>query len=200
MELDEDDMEEGDYDDEDMDEEDNGDEYRERSRGRRKDGTIARSAVPSAARKSDTASIDGGASSTKRTKATGAKQASGSDSGGTPAPKRRGATRISVAEFVPPDVSGLSKREARLVKNRAAAFLSRQRKREEFETMEVYVYLSFLTLYNSSQYLAVAFKKSSRRTNVSSKDRQAPRQQLQSPTKSNACNKCSKSQKKENRH
>jgi hypothetical protein len=40
---------------------------------------------------------------------------------------------------VPPDVTGLSKREARLVKNRAAAFLSRQRKREEFETMEVRV-------------------------------------------------------------
>ncbi|KDR76612.1 hypothetical protein GALMADRAFT_139526 [Galerina marginata CBS 339.88] len=34
-------------------------------------------------------------------------------------------------DFVPPDVSGLSKREARLVKNHAAAFLSRQRKREE---------------------------------------------------------------------
>lgn len=40
-------------------------------------------------------------------------------------------------DFVPPDVSGLSKREARLVKNRAAAFLSRQRKREEFENMEM---------------------------------------------------------------
>ncbi|KAF8918200.1 hypothetical protein CPB85DRAFT_116435 [Mucidula mucida] len=42
-------------------------------------------------------------------------------------------------DFVPPDVSGLSKREARLVKNRAAAFLSRQRKREEFEAMEIRV-------------------------------------------------------------
>jgi len=38
------------------------------------------------------------------------------------------------------DVSGLNKREARLIKNRAAAFLSRQRKREEFEAMEVYVF------------------------------------------------------------
>ncbi|KAH7105491.1 hypothetical protein BKA62DRAFT_689869 [Auriculariales sp. MPI-PUGE-AT-0066] len=47
--------------------------------------------------------------------------------------------RILVKDFVPPDVSGLNKREARLIKNRAAAFLSRQRKREEFETMEVRV-------------------------------------------------------------
>lgn len=38
--------------------------------------------------------------------------------------------------FVPPDTSGLTKREARLVKNRAAAFLSRQRKREQFEELE----------------------------------------------------------------
>lgn len=49
--------------------------------------------------------------------------------------------RINSKDFIPPDVSGLSKREARLVKNRAAAFLSRQRKREEFECMEVYVKL-----------------------------------------------------------
>lgn len=47
---------------------------------------------------------------------------------------------MSMKDFVPPDVTGLSKREARLVKNRAAAFLSRQRKREEFELMEVYVF------------------------------------------------------------
>lgn len=47
--------------------------------------------------------------------------------------------RVTTKDFIPPDVSGLSKREARLVKNRAAAFLSRQRKREEFETMEMYV-------------------------------------------------------------
>lgn len=39
--------------------------------------------------------------------------------------------------FVPPDTSGLTKREARLVKNRAAAFLSRQRKREQFEELEI---------------------------------------------------------------
>ncbi|KAF5393367.1 hypothetical protein D9757_000506 [Collybiopsis confluens] len=53
--------------------------------------------------------------------------------------KRTVGERISTKDFVPPDVSGLTKREARLVKNRAAAFLSRQRKREEFETMEVRV-------------------------------------------------------------
>ncbi|GBE80885.1 hypothetical protein SCP_0306050 [Sparassis crispa] len=47
--------------------------------------------------------------------------------------------RVTTRDFVPPDVSGLSKREARLVKNRAAAFLSRQRKREEFENMEIRV-------------------------------------------------------------
>lgn len=46
-------------------------------------------------------------------------------------------TCVSTKDFVPPDVTGLSKREARLVKNRAAAFLSRQRKREEFELMEM---------------------------------------------------------------
>ncbi|KAI0062411.1 hypothetical protein BV25DRAFT_626207 [Artomyces pyxidatus] len=55
------------------------------------------------------------------------------------AKKPRGAAGISTKDFVPPDVTGLSKREARLVKNRAAAFLSRQRKREEFENMEVRV-------------------------------------------------------------
>ncbi|KAJ6491839.1 hypothetical protein C8R47DRAFT_442740 [Mycena vitilis] len=55
-------------------------------------------------------------------------------------PKKRAVgERISSKDFVPPDVSGLSKREARLVKNRAAAFLSRQRKREEFELMEIRV-------------------------------------------------------------
>ena len=50
---------------------------------------------------------------------------------------RASSDRISTKDFVPPDVTGLSKREARLVKNRAAAFLSRQRKREEFENMEM---------------------------------------------------------------
>ena len=67
----------------------------------------------------------------------------GSKRSASPAPsatkKRAIGERISSKDFVPPDVSGLSKREARLVKNRAAAFLSRQRKREEFECMEVYV-------------------------------------------------------------
>ncbi|KAG6841419.1 hypothetical protein C0991_011313 [Blastosporella zonata] len=52
---------------------------------------------------------------------------------------RAAGERINSKDFIPPDVSGLSKREARLVKNRAAAFLSRQRKREEFELMEVRV-------------------------------------------------------------
>ncbi|EED82611.1 predicted protein [Postia placenta Mad-698-R] len=58
-------------------------------------------------------------------------------SAGSTSKKVRGGERTSTKDFVPPDVSGLSKREARLVKNRAAAFLSRQRKREEFETMEI---------------------------------------------------------------
>lgn len=73
----------------------------------------------------------------------------------SPAPtlpkKRSVGERINSKDFVPPDVSGLSKREARLVKNRAAAFLSRQRKREEFECMEVYV------TFISSTYLSVPF-------------------------------------------
>lgn len=68
---------------------------------------------------------------------------SGSKRSASPTPsvckKRATAERVSSKDFVPPDVTGLSKREARLVKNRAAAFLSRQRKREEFETMEMYV-------------------------------------------------------------
>jgi len=58
--------------------------------------------------------------------------------------KPRSGDRISTKDFIPPDVTGLSKREARLVKNRAAAFLSRQRKREEFENMEVYVIVIML--------------------------------------------------------
>ncbi|KAI0079815.1 hypothetical protein K474DRAFT_1673091 [Panus rudis PR-1116 ss-1] len=53
--------------------------------------------------------------------------------------KARAGERVTTKDFVPPDVTGLSKREARLVKNRAAAFLSRQRKREEFENMEIRV-------------------------------------------------------------
>ncbi|CAK5281675.1 unnamed protein product, partial [Mycena citricolor] len=63
-------------------------------------------------------------------------------SSASPPPQSRKRTvgeRIHSKDFKPPDVTGLSKREARLVKNRAAAFLSRQRKREEFELMEVRV-------------------------------------------------------------
>lgn len=55
---------------------------------------------------------------------------------------RSSGERVTTKDFVPPDVTGLSKREARLVKNRAAAFLSRQRKREEFENMEMCVHVS----------------------------------------------------------
>ncbi|KAI0628387.1 hypothetical protein C8Q77DRAFT_1203704 [Trametes polyzona] len=55
------------------------------------------------------------------------------------ATKKARGERVTTKDFVPPDVTGLSKREARLVKNRAAAFLSRQRKREEFENMEIRV-------------------------------------------------------------
>ncbi|KIJ65935.1 hypothetical protein HYDPIDRAFT_110042 [Hydnomerulius pinastri MD-312] len=61
-----------------------------------------------------------------------------STTGGAKKPRGSG-ERITTKDFIPPDVSGLSKREARLVKNRAAAFLSRQRKREEFEAMEIHV-------------------------------------------------------------
>ncbi|KAG8829987.1 hypothetical protein FRC17_005666 [Serendipita sp. 399] len=132
--MDEEDEEE---DEEDIDDGDNGDEYRERSRGR-KDAKAGRPSSSGAPRKADnTLSNDGASTSVKRGKTTGSSKASGSEGGSTPAPKRRVGTRISVAEFIPPDVTGLSKREARLVKNRAAAFLSRQRKREEFEQMEV---------------------------------------------------------------
>ena len=53
-----------------------------------------------------------------------------------PSASKKPRASVSTKDFVPPDVTGLSKREARLVKNRAAAFLSRQRKREEFENME----------------------------------------------------------------
>jgi hypothetical protein len=49
-------------------------------------------------------------------------------------------------------VSGLNKREARLVKNRAAAFLSRQRKREEFELMEMWVILFFTAGFRHWQW------------------------------------------------
>ncbi|KAI5120326.1 hypothetical protein M0805_000386 [Coniferiporia weirii] len=57
----------------------------------------------------------------------------------SPTASKRPRACMSSKDFIPPDVTGLSKREARLVKNRAAAFLSRQRKREEFELMEIRV-------------------------------------------------------------
>jgi hypothetical protein len=65
--------------------------------------------------------------------------------------------RITTKDFVPPDVSGLSKREARLVKNRAAAFLSRQRKREEFECMEMSVPISFRIIPDHSSLTHLFF-------------------------------------------
>ena len=79
----------------------------------------------------------------------------GSKRSASPAPnfskKRSVGERIHSKDFIPPDVSGLTKREARLVKNRAAAFLSRQRKREEFESMEVYVtFISTTSIHLSS--------------------------------------------------
>jgi hypothetical protein len=81
----------------------------------------------------------------------------GSKRSASPAPsatkKRAIGERISSKDFVPPDVSGLSKREARLVKNRAAAFLSRQRKREEFECMEVYVCLLAPVFFFTHHYV-----------------------------------------------
>ena len=79
---------------------------------------------------------------------------------GTRKPRERRSTK----DFIPPDVSGLSKREARLVKNRAAAFLSRQRKREEFETMEVYVFRShFLHNYESNLHVPAGLRSSNKR-------------------------------------
>jgi hypothetical protein len=87
----------------------------------------------------------------------------------TTAGTRKPRERMSTKDFIPPDVSGLSKREARLVKNRAAAFLSRQRKREEFETMEVYVFrLRLLHNYESNLHVPAELRSSNRRTLVSS--------------------------------
>ena len=80
---------------------------------------------------------------------------------------RKPRERINTKDFVPPDVSGLSKREARLVKNRAAAFLSRQRKREEFEHMEVYVFRShYLHNYQFHLHVPAELRSSSKRTLV----------------------------------
>lgn len=79
--------------------------------------------------------------------------------------KRATAERVASKDFVPPDVTGLSKREARLVKNRAAAFLSRQRKREEFETMEMYVMRTRLRRSHAYRFTSTdASQSSSRRT------------------------------------
>ncbi|KAF9464982.1 hypothetical protein BDZ94DRAFT_1255017 [Collybia nuda] len=70
---------------------------------------------------------------------TSSSKRSASPAPGVSKKQRSAGERINSKDFIPPDVSGLSKREARLVKNRAAAFLSRQRKREEFECMEIRV-------------------------------------------------------------
>jgi len=139
-----------DMDDDDEDDEDVDDSYKERSRGKRTASASSKaqrgSGAASAQRRATKA--DGQSSGTpsnlsangkKHTIKAGASSEAGS-AGASSAPKKRGNGRITVADFVPPDVSGLSKREARLVKNRAAAFLSRQRKREEFESMEAYVF------------------------------------------------------------
>jgi len=84
-----------------------------------------------------------------------------------PQKKRPSRAAISTKDFVPPDVSGLSKREARLVKNRAAAFLSRQRKREEFECMEVRV----AQLEQENARLLALTQSSSRESSPSSESR-----------------------------
>ncbi|KAL5527988.1 hypothetical protein ACEPAG_6789 [Sanghuangporus baumii] len=69
----------------------------------------------------------------------GTKRVSDESSSSTTSSAKKPRAYASLKDYVPPDVTGLSKREARLVKNRAAAFLSRQRKREEFELMEIRV-------------------------------------------------------------
>jgi hypothetical protein len=139
-----------DMDDDDDDDEDVDDSYKERSRGKRSGASGSKSqrgsGTGSAQRRASKA--DGQSSGTLSVLSTNGKKSTGKpgassdagSAGATSAPKKRGNGRITVAEFVPPDVTGLSKREARLVKNRAAAFLSRQRKREEFETMEACVF------------------------------------------------------------
>ena len=134
-----------DIDGDDDDDEDVDDSYKERSRGKRSGPPGSKSQRGSGAGSAQRrAKGDNQSSGTVSVLSTNGKKSTGkagasSDAGSTgaiSAPKKRGNGRITVAEFVPPDVTGLSKREARLVKNRAAAFLSRQRKREEFESME----------------------------------------------------------------
>lgn len=142
----------------DDDDEDVDDSYKERSRGKRSGlpGSKSQRGSGAASAQRRASKGDGHSSGTVSVLSTNGKKSTGkagasSDAGptgATSAPKKRGNGRITVAEFVPPDVTGLSKREARLVKNRAAAFLSRQRKREEFETMEAYV--SFPSLFKMS--------------------------------------------------
>lgn len=139
-----------DMDDEDEDDDDVDDSYKERSRAKRTGPLGSKSQRGSGAASSQRRASKGDshtsgtpsnlpANGKKYMGKAGASSDAGS-AGVSSAPKKRGNGRITVAEFVPPDVSGLSKREARLVKNRAAAFLSRQRKREEFESMEAYVF------------------------------------------------------------
>jgi hypothetical protein len=140
-----DDDDEDDEDDEDID-----DSYKERSRGKRTGPASSKSQRASGASSAQrrVSKVHGHSSGTPSNLSANGKKPTGkpgafSDAGSAGAsstPKKRGNGRITVAEFVPPDVTGLSKREARLVKNRAAAFLSRQRKREEFENMEAYVF------------------------------------------------------------
>ena len=93
--------------------------------------------------------------------------------------KKQRTERVTTKDFVPPDVSGLSKREARLVKNRAAAFLSRQRKREEFECMEVYAAASFFANIPvlTPRSSAGASPSSSRRTRACRRSPRALRRQ-----------------------
>jgi hypothetical protein len=152
-----------DDDEDDDDDEDVDDSYKERSRGKRTGppGSKSQRGSGAASAQRRVSKADGHSSGTpsslsangkKPTGKPGASSDAGS-AGASSAPKKRGNGRITVAEFVPPDVSGLSKREARLVKNRAAAFLSRQRKREEFESMEAYV---FSLLYSLCRFLTRA--------------------------------------------
>ena len=150
MDSDSDPSSSSDMDDDDDDDDDVDDSYKERSRGKRSGPAGSKSQRGSGAGSAQRRASkgDGQSSGTPSTLSANGKKSTGkagasSDAGSggaSSAPKKRGNGRITVAEFVPPDVTGLSKREARLVKNRAAAFLSRQRKREEFETMEAYVF------------------------------------------------------------
>ncbi|KAF9529671.1 hypothetical protein CPB83DRAFT_834816 [Crepidotus variabilis] len=101
-------------------------------------------AISAAAAIMDSAALFGGLSALNAISADSSGGSScGSKRSASPGPpvakKRAVGERVASKDFIPPDVSGLTKREARLVKNRAAAFLSRQRKREEFETMEIRV-------------------------------------------------------------